>query len=182
MPGAGKPVYPGRGHRPRLGIANRLSRWGVSLGALLLIAAASLKIVSLCRLRGPAAVQLHWPSVVFPFVSEIALIRLVIILECLVAGAVLLSRDDLLRAALIAWLSTVFLGYHFCLCALGQGIPCHCLGTWSGGSQRIFDLIGMILLAALLGIGWSGLAIQGCSRLYGGLKAFKERRRSSYGD
>jgi hypothetical protein len=166
--------------KPNPGIVRQLTRWGMWLAALLLIAAASLKLISLYRLGVPAAAQLHWPSIIFPFLSEILLIKVVIVIEYLVAFAVFFSRDDLLRVSLLAWLSSVFLGYHFCLYALGQGASCHCLGTWNTGSQRTFDSLGLILLGVLLGIGWGGLAAHAWPRLCAGLRALKQTMRSRY--
>jgi hypothetical protein len=164
--------------KPNPGSANRLTRWSMWLAALLLIAAASLKLISLCRLGAPAAAQLRWPSVIFPFVSEILLICIVLVIEYFVAFALLFSRNDLLRVSLLAWLSSVFLGYHFCLYALGQGMPCHCLGTWNAGSQRTMDSLGLILLGVLLGIGWGGLVVHAWPRLCAVLRKLTERRRN----
>ena len=81
---------------------------------------------------------------------------------------------------LVAWLSTVFLGYHLCLYALGEGTPCHCLGTWSTGSQKIMDSLGLILLGILLGIGWGGLVAHAWPRICAGPRARKGALTTSY--
>jgi hypothetical protein len=148
------------------------------VAAAVLIAAASLKLASLFRLATSARTQLLLPSVVFPFLSEWVLIKLVAATECLVACVVLCSRGALVRFSLIAWLATVFLAYHLCLRAVAQGAPCHCLGSWGAASQATIDLLAGALLAVLLAIGWGGLSAHAWRMLAAWLKASRARRSS----
>lgn len=140
------------------------------LAAFLFIASASLKLISLCRMDPRLAAQLRWPSIMFPFVSEILVIEVGVGVEYIVGIVLVFSRDDLLRALTVTWMSSVFLGYHVFLYILGP-TPCHCMGVWDAGSQRTPDLLGIILLGVLLGIGWGTLAVHTWPKLRACLKA-----------
>ena len=157
--------------RPQSVMLSRVIRWCMWLAALLLVGAASLKLVSLHRVDVRLAVQLRWPSIVFPLLSEMLLVKAVVCLEYAIAAVLLFNRNDHLRLSLLTWISTVFLAYHFSLYTLGEGASCHCLGTWSGSSQRTFDSVGLIVLGILVVIGWGGLAIQGWPWLCAKLRA-----------
>ena len=94
------------------GITSRLTRWGMWVAASLLIATASLKLISLSRLGPPGVGQLGWPSVVFPFVSEIFLIKVVAVvgtlsrLHCFSVETICFASCSSLGSLPFSWATT----------------------------------------------------------------------------
>jgi hypothetical protein len=75
------------------------------------------------------------------------------VIELSVAGICLLSKNRILGAALIAWLSTSFLMYRIALYATGWQRPCPCLGNVTDAihiSPAVADETMKIVLAFLL--------------------------------
>jgi hypothetical protein len=154
----------------------RCWHWAGLLAAFVLVSTASVKLAWLFHLGTAERIGLRSPSLVFPLLSELHLVEMVIAAEYLVALVVLLSASRVLSFSLVAWLGTSFLGYHLCLAALGYGLPCHCLGTWHGAWQRRMDVLALILLGILLVVGWGGLGAHGWSLLRARLGVAKGRR------
>lgn len=135
-----------------------VTNWGWWVAAFLLVLTASLKIIYLLKLDRQSAKQLLLPSIVFPFLTELLLIKTVIGLEYVVVIALAFTRKALLRFSIITWLSCMFIAYHFSLYMLAEGIPCHCMGSLHIGSERALNWVGLVLLGILLCVGVGGLA------------------------
>lgn len=145
------------------GSVDRYAAWAA---ALILVAAASVKLLSLQLWGHHIRAQLLGPSLVFPPLSELSVVVLAVATEYGIAVVLVLSRSPILRFSLISWLSTVFLTYHLCLFAVvGGDLGCHCLGIWPGEWQHRLDVLALALLGALLVLGWGGLAAHGWCRL-----------------
>jgi len=102
----------------------RLIRWFLFSAALLLLATGSAKLISAA---GNAGILRAWDpifSIQFRY-----LFGILGAVELGVAFFCLFSKQSGLRALLMAWLATSFVGYRLGLIWIGYHRPCNCLGN-----------------------------------------------------
>ena len=132
----------------------------LGLSGLILLLTASAKLVSV----GQTLKILLLPDPVFPFLTTRELLQGAAVLELATVSAVILSSNNTLKLAAIAWLSSLFLLYRLGLLLVHAPLSyCPCLGSVGGAvvlSDHALSKITFIT-AAFLWVGASALLIRG---------------------
>lgn len=135
----------------------RIGRVAVAVAALILMATATAKLVSVWKLGGPVAGSLGHPSLVVPWLSEGWVLIIAALAEYILAAVILLSKSMSVRFGTLAWFSVVCLLYRYVLHAADWEAPCNCTGVWNQNHQQTADMVGVVLLCLLTAIGWFGI-------------------------
>ncbi len=138
-------------------VYQRIRSVSLILAAIILVATASAKVISVWRLGGPTTGSLGQPNLVVPWLSEGWMLLVAALAECLLAAVILRSRSAALRFGTLAWFSVACLLYRSVLHAADGTAACNCAGVWNGNHQATGDLVAGLLLGVLGAIGWLGL-------------------------
>ena len=131
------------------------------IAVLILVATASIKVISVWKLGGPMVGSLGRSNLVVPWLSEGWVLLVAALGECLLAAATLRLKSAAVRFGTLAWFSVACLLYRSVLHAADGTAACNCAGVWNGSHQPTGDLIGSVLLGLLAAIGWLGLLATG---------------------
>jgi hypothetical protein len=136
-----------------------------SAGVLLLATAAAKVLSAVATSR---ALQSLDPIFMLPFRYELVLVAGI---EAVLGIICFLSAKIVLRAALLAWLTSLFLIYRLGLLLVGYEGPCRCLGNLTDAlhvAPQTADAImkgvlGYLLVGSLAVLSWCWLARRPCS-------------------
>jgi hypothetical protein len=137
--------------------AKRIQTVAICLCVLALFSTAALKLASLWIHRSDAfGRHLGAPNVAFPFLSDATVLFLAAVVEIALSIFLLVVRSNLVRYAVLAWLTVAFGAYRYVLYTIQWGAPCGCAGVWEGHWQSVGDKFAFGALLLLAAIGWTG--------------------------